>query len=257
MYYEQVRSSKSNYLKISPQVSENFVFPLHLHDSYEFICVEDGSLRVEINGFAFDVTKGYGALILPNQPHEFSTPEYSKSWLVIFSPDHIPEMKKLTSSKKPFCPVIKAENDRLRDDLLRAEKNPLRVRSILYELAARYFEGESAPQLAMDDGALVCRVVEYIDAHYKDPMTLEDMSTALGYSYRYMSGVVNRFFKQPLPKVVNRYRVNFACDLLANTDTEITQIALACGFGSMRSFNRNFKSVMEISPREYRNSKMR
>lgn len=255
MYYEQVRSSKSNYLKISPQESENFVFPLHLHDSYEFIYVEDGSLKVEINGFAFDVTKGHGAFILPNQPHEFSTPEYSKSWLVIFSPDHLPEMKKLLSSKKLFCPVIKAENDRLRDDLLSAEKNPLRIRSILYELAARYFEGESAPYLAIDDGALVCRVVEYIDAHYKDSMTLEDMSVALGYSYRYMSGVVNRFFKLPLPRVVNRYRVNYACDLLVNTDMEITQIALTCGFGSMRSFNRNFKAVMGITPRDYRNEK--
>lgn len=255
MYYEQVRSSKSNYLKISPQVSENFVFPLHLHDSYEFIYVEDGSLRVEINGFAFDVSKGYGAFILPGQPHEFSTPKYSRTWLVIFSSDHLPEMKKLTSSKGLFCPVIKVMRQNFRIDMLSSKENKLRIRSILYELAAQYFEGESAPYLAMDDGAPVCRVVEYIDNHYMEPMTLEDMSSALGYSYRYMSGVVNRFFKQPLPRVVNRYRVNFACDLLVNTDMEITQIALTCGFGSMRSFNRNFKTVMGITPRDYRNEK--
>ena len=139
--------------------------------------------------------------------------------------------------------------------MLSAEKNKLRIRSILYELAAQYFEGESAPYLVMDDSALVCRVVEYIDNHYMEPMTLEDLSTALGYSYRYMSGVVNRFFKLPLPRVVNRYRVNYACDLLTNTNTEITQIALICGFGSMRSFNRNFKAVVGISPREYRSEK--
>ena len=255
MYYEQIRSSQTNYFKISPKENENSVFPLHLHDSYEFIFVEDGLLRVEINGFSFDVTKGHGAFVLPGQPHEFSTPKYSRSWLVIFSSDHLPEMKKLTSSKGLFCPVIKVLRQNFRSDMLSAEKNKLRIRSILYELAAQYFEGESAPYLVMDDSALVCRVVEYIDNHYMEPMTLEDLSTALGYSYRYMSGVVNRFFKLPLPRVVNRYRVNYACDLLTNTNTEITQIALICGFGSMRSFNRNFKAVVGISPREYRSEK--
>jgi len=145
----------------------------------------------------------------------------------------------------------------LKDRLCNVQDRPLRIRSALYELAALYCEGEEAPEVAGEDGALVCRVVEYIDSHYTEDITLEKIARTLGYSYRYMSGVINRFFGQPLPKVINRYRVNYACDLLLNTEEEITGISLLCGFGSVRNFNRNFKAVMGVSPREYRNENLR
>ena len=252
MFYQNQHFGISEYF--CKETGENFSFPSHMHHSFEVIVIFEGKMSVTVAETDYELSSGEGVLIFPEQIHSLKS-EKSKHSLVIFSSDHLPEMKKLTSSKGLFCPVIKVLRQNFRSDMLSAEKNKLRIRSILYELAAQYFEGESAPYLVMDDSALVCRVVEYIDNHYMEPMTLEDLSTALGYSYRYMSGVVNRFFKLPLPRVVNRYRVNYACDLLTNTDTEITQIALICGFGSMRSFNRNFKGVVGISPREYRSEK--
>lgn len=257
MYYEQIRSINNNYYFISHKMNENFSFPLHLHENYELVFVEEGVLSVEINHCLFNVTKGEGALILPNQPHKFSTHGYSRSWIAIFSSDYIPELKKITSAKRSFNPVIRINEPNLHDKMCNVQQDPLRIRSVLYELAALYCDGEEEPQLAMEDGTLVCRVVEYINSHYTEPITLEDIARALGYSYRYMSGVVNRFFGQSLPKVVNRYRVNYACDLLLNTETEITMISLLCGFGSVRNFNRNFKTVMGVSPRKYRNEKLR
>ncbi|MBQ9922854.1 MAG: helix-turn-helix transcriptional regulator [Clostridia bacterium] len=257
MYYEQIRSVTNNYFFVSRKVNENFNFPLHLHGNYELIYVEDGVLSVEINHCLFNVKKGEAAFILPNQPHKFSSHEYNRSWLAIFSSDHIPELKKLTSGKRRFHPVIKINDPHLKDRLCNVQDSPLRIRSALYELAALYCEGEEAPEVAGEDGALVCRVVEYIDSHYTEDITLEKIARTLGYSYRYMSGVINRFFGQPLPKVINRYRVNYACDLLLNTEEEITGISLLCGFGSVRNFNRNFKAVMGVSPREYRNENLR
>ncbi len=255
MFYEQHDLSDKNYLKISANINENFSFPLHLHKNCEFIYVEEGILRVGINGCSFDVKSGEGAFILPDQPHEFSTPEHSKSWLAIFSADHIPELNPITGisgAKKFFSPVIRPAHPDLREVLHKAAGNPFRLRSILYEFAALYFEGEPAPEITMEDGALVCKIVEYINAHYTKKLTLLKMSQDLGYSYRYMSGIVNNFFKCTLPQVVNRYRVNYACKLLSDTSEEITEIALLCGFGSIRNFNRSFKAMMGVCPHEYR-----
>ncbi len=255
MFYEQKHSSNKNFIRINQGLSKNFNFPLHLHENYEFIYVEEGFMRVGINGCDFDVKSGEGAFILPNQPHEFFTPEFSKSWVVIFSADHISELKNITGLKTMFSPVIRPTFPDLHKRLIEVQNNPLRLRSVLYELAALYAEGAPAPQLAMGDGALVCRVVEYIDAHYKEQITLEEMARDLGYNYRYMSGVVNRFFRLTFPKVVNRYRVNHACKLLSDTDEGVTEIALLCGFGSIRNFNRCFKTVTGVSPQEYRAKK--
>ena len=255
MFYEEKHSANNDHFQLSRQEIVDFKFPLHLHKSYEFIYVTEGLLQVAIGDHTFDVMAGEYAFILPNQPHGYDTPNFSRSKIGIFSPDYIPELARLTAEVTPFHPIIKRARPSLYDELLCAEASPLRVRSVLYELAALYAEGESAPYLAVTDGELVCRIVKYIEAHYAEPMSLEDLARALGYSYRYMSGVVNRFFKLPLPKVVNRYRVNYACKMLSGTNTEITEVALLCGFGSMRNFNRCFKMITGLSPREYRKEK--
>ena len=255
MFYEEKHSAKKDFFSISQGDNTNFAFPLHLHENYEFFFVEEGALSVEINGISYKVTSHEGAFILPNQPHAYSTPEYSKTWGAIFSPDHIPELKKTVASKGYLYPIIRIEGRDIKSELIRCKNHPLRLRALLYELAAIYADGEPSRELSSVDSDTVGKLVCYIDAHYTEQMTLEDVSLALGYSYRYMSGIVNRFFGLSLPQTVNRYRVKYACQLLSDGKTEITEIALICGFGSMRSFNRNFKEIMGITPREYRMSK--
>ena len=252
MFYEEKHSAKKDNFTITQSYNINFDFPLHLHDNYEFFFVEEGVLTVEINGSCYEVKAHEGAFILPNQPHAYSTAEYSKTWGAIFSPDHIPELKKTVASKGQFFPIIRLDDRDIKNELMGYKNNPLRLRSLLYELAAIYTEGEQLKLNNPSDSDTVSKLVTYIDAHYAEQITLEDVSLALGYSYRYMSGVINKFYKLSLPQVVNRHRVAYACKLLSDTKTDITEIALICGFGSMRSFNRNFKEVMGITPREYR-----
>ena len=64
MFYEQAHSSNKDYMKTSASINVNFAFPLHLHENCEFIYVEEGCLRVGINGVSFDVREGEGAFIL-------------------------------------------------------------------------------------------------------------------------------------------------------------------------------------------------
>ena len=253
MFYEEKHSAKKDFFSITQSFNNNFNFPLHLHENYEFFLVEEGGMQVEICGNHYDLKPHEGALILPNQPHAYLTAEHSISWGAIFSPDLIPELKRIVSAKGYFSPIIRFGERDIKAELMKNKSNPLKLRSLLYELAAIYTDGEPAPRLSSSDSDTVGKLVSYIDAHYTEQLTLEDLSLALGYSYRYMSGVINKFFRKPLPQVVNRYRVSYACKLLTDSKTDISEIALTCGFGSMRSFNRNFKAVMGLTPREYRN----
>ena len=252
MFYERKNSSGKNHIHMSENIGKDFNFPIHLHENYEFIFVCEGMMRINVSGNAFDVHAGQGALILSNQPHELITPEHSEHWLVIFSPDHIPELKKLVQTNGLRHPVITFGEDPLREAFEQASGDPLLTRSVLYRIASAYYNGEPCQRLECGDDSLVCRIVDYIDNHYTEQMSLLSMSKALGYNYRYMSGVVNRFFGQPLPNVVSSYRVKHACELLENTDLEITDIALSSGFGSLRSFNRCFRSITGHTPKEHR-----
>ena len=252
MFYEQKHSSNRDHLFISQRISQNASFPLHLHENFELIYVEEGALQTEIDGCTYQVTSGEGALVLPNQPHSFHTPSYSRSWVLIFSGDHLPELKKQISAQKLFSPIISPKLPDLFQRIHDAKANSFRLRSILYELAAIYVEGEPATPQATEDGTIVSKIIDYIHSNFTEQITLEKMAQDLCYSYRYLSGIINRFFKLTLPQVVNRYRINYACDLLLNSNEDVTKIALQCGFGSIRNFNRSFKEIMGTSPQKYR-----
>jgi len=235
-----------------PNMHIDFTWPLHIHKNYEFIFVEEGALIAEINGFEYKLCKGEGAFILSNQPHRYTTPEHSKSWTVIFSPDVIPELKQIVK-KCPFSPIIRLNDPDIRAKLLKYNNNPLRMRSMLYDLAAIYCEGVPAPHLISDDGDVTIKIIQYISDHYAEPLTLKEISHSLGYNYRYISGIVNKLYKMPFPSIINSHRIHRSCALLDKGENTITEISMLCGFGSTRSFNRNFKSIMGITPKEYIN----
>lgn len=51
---------------------------------------------------------------------------------------------------------------------------------------------------------------------------------------------------------VNKYRVQYASELLKNSDDDITQIGMKCGFTTIRNFNLVFKKEKGQTPKEYR-----
>ncbi len=51
---------------------------------------------------------------------------------------------------------------------------------------------------------------------------------------------------------VNQYRIAYAEQLLLSTRLSVTEIAEACGFSTIRSFNREFLRSKTVSPSEFR-----
>ena len=57
---------------------------------------------------------------------------------------------------------------------------------------------------------------------------------------------------EPLNSLLTRMRLKHACDLLENTDKKLEVIAQESGFGSSRTFFRQFKSEYNMTPNVYR-----
>ena len=64
----------------------------------------------------------------------------------------------------------------------------------------------------------------------------------------------SRFFKRisgmTFSMYLNHIRVNRAIDLINNTDLSMTEIAMTCGFETIRNFNRVFRQITGYAPRE-------
>ena len=247
MFYEYQRSVGENYLRVRKDGSENLNFPLHLHKSFELVCVEKGTLTVHIAGEDHTLRANEMAIIFPGQLHAFSSPERNRSRICIFSADYLPDLE------AGHTPLLREAQDFM-DRLYENRHQRFAVKALLYGMAAKYVQGAPYRAPESENDNLICRVVQYIEAHYFEPISLQGMAEELGYNYRYLSGVVNRCFKTGFPKVVNRFRVDLACRLLKKENSSITEVAGQCGFDSLRNFNRCFKEITGKTPREYRRS---
>jgi AraC-like DNA-binding protein len=92
----------------------------------------------------------------------------------------------------------------------------------------------------------------YIRENYFRPISLEKIARVAK-----MNPVAfSRFFKENsgtgFVEYLNRTRTNKACYLLRETDFQVQEIALECGFGSISNFNKQFRKSEGISPKNYR-----
>ena len=69
---------------------ENFYYVPHMHRHPELIYVHTGEVIVKTNEQQEYIRQGEFALILPNQIHEYITPEHSLVDVCIFSQDYAP-----------------------------------------------------------------------------------------------------------------------------------------------------------------------
>ena len=81
---------------------------------------------------------------------------------------------------------------------------------------------------------------------------LEDVASEARMSAKSFS----RFFKKNTGKAfvpyVNELRIGLACRKLIETDASIAEICYGSGFNNLSNFNRRFKEVKGLSPRELR-----
>jgi transcriptional regulator GlxA family with amidase domain len=96
------------------------------------------------------------------------------------------------------------------------------------------------------------RILRYISEHYTDNLSLGKMARDLGYDERYLSRCFHRIIPLHFSRYVNQLRVETAIELLQRSDRSLSEIALECGFGSIRSFDRVFAEVTGKAPREFR-----
>ena len=117
-----------------------------------------------------------------------------------------------------------------------------RDRAVLDTPSARF--GQKAEQLKP--------ALEYIETHYGQGITLEELARLTGMSPKYFC----RFFKSATGKTpleyINEYRTERACVLLSETDMTLSEISHAVGFDDPNYFSRSFKKARGMSPSKYR-----
>ena len=91
----------------------------------------------------------------------------------------------------------------------------------------------------------------YIDEHYKDDISLEQMSQLFGVSPYYFSKLFKAEMQINFLDYVTNLRINKAKDLLEIGDMTIKEIGVEVGYPDPNYFTRIFKKNVGVTPTEY------
>jgi AraC-like DNA-binding protein len=111
------------------------------------------------------------------------------------------------------------------------------------------------------------RLAGKIDAYmesvrpYKNPdLSLIGFAKGLGLSPKKVSQILSEAYGTNFYRFINRYRVRDSMALLESRGSRgrtILEILYSVGFNSKSTFNAAFKEIAGVSPREYRQNRMR
>lgn len=97
-------------------------------------------------------------------------------------------------------------------------------------------------------------VRRYIDLHFKEPLTLDQLSEEAHINKYYLSHAFKREYGvSPINYLISR-RIEESKYLLAETDLSMSQIAQLLGFSSLSYFSQVFRKTQGVSPMEFRQS---
>ena len=256
LFYQSDNSSKHEHLVVFSYV--DFEFLPHLHRDLEFVLVLEGEMVYATSNCKGVIAEGDIALFLPNQIHSFHTPEHSKCVVVNFSVGYVSAfLRKINGKIGAKCDYHAGESlaNYLIDLYIRQPKEKLdylTVKASCYAVCAQYAQDIELIAASEDNGDVLHRILTYINENYTENISLQSMSTAIGYNEDYLSHFFRKTIGLPFRAYVNLLRIDHACQLIEQGEFSISNIALECGFQNIRSFNRAFKQIMEETPMEYK-----
>ncbi len=98
------------------------------------------------------------------------------------------------------------------------------------------------------------RAKDLADAHYADPLSVDDLAAAAGLSRAHFSREFRVAFGETPHAYLLTRRLERAAALLRNTDRSISDVCFSVGLQSIGSFTTSFKNAFGVTPAAYRAS---
>lgn len=240
----------------------NYIFSPHLHNQIEVVYVLSGNCVITIEDISYIAESGDLVLIFPYQLHNFSDSRDCELIVQVFEPDYATEFIPYLGKYVPQNPFLKNLPDDCIDALKKSEyyftseTNNRIARSYVSLYMSFIYEKISFKSAsAFTYHSILHSLLIYIDSHITKELSLDILARELNVTKYYISRLFNLQLHTTYSQYINHLRLEYAVNLLKNTDMTISTIAYESGFECERSFFRVFKNTMKITPLQYRKKK--
>ena len=234
--------------------------------SYLFFMVTSGSGKLMYDGADYKLVPGTCVFINCHKPYAHTTdPDHlwKLSWCHFYGPTLASVYDKYCErGGRPVFVTPEATGDKMRDalndlmlisrsaDYLRDMKINEKLSSLLTLIMAESWHPESRAKT--QKRVSVIEVKKFLDSHYSDRITLDDLSKQFYIDKFYLTKAFKNQFGLPVSSYIQNVRVTKAKQLLRFTDKTVEEIGAETGMDNPAYFSRVFKNIEGVSPRKYR-----
>jgi AraC family transcriptional regulator, dual regulator of chb operon len=244
----------------------------HRHDFYELFFIVKGKALHRVNGKNEVIEEGTLVFIRPDDIHSYEkydpegfelinlafTESTLKSLMNYFG-EGFNSSRLIKSSYPPELKLPQIEKELLisrfnsLNTLSRKEKNRIKTefRILLAEIFSRYFDDTKEEKHA-NIPQWIIKLREEMEEKENFSSGIKRMYELSGRSAEHLSRIFKKYFDETPTDFIRHLRLNYAANMLTNSDEEITSIAMDSGFENLSHFYHLFKKQFKTSPKEFR-----
>ncbi len=251
--------------------SKSHDFNSHIHKCYEIIHIINGNMLYNVEGRSYIVSDGDIIMTKPQEHHSFSFTTqciYKREFLHVYPGilDKYPELKDKLNSRKPghynhipnklvkkycidsiFSQIKKYCIDIIPETDFIVCTCAIQLLTIINAVA----NAENLPKSNYFSNTKSDVLRSYIDKHYAENITLEDVAAAVYMSPSYTSRIFKKETGMNIKEYINLRRINMAKNLIME-GRKATAIYNDCGFNDYSTFYRAFTRCTGVTPEEFK-----
>ena len=256
--------------------------PEHTHEFIEIIYITEGSCVHTINGVSYNVKHGDMLFINYGSVHSFESDDCFSYVNVCFSPEMLGD--KIITRDNAFSLLCLTAFDEMRSEsdggvisfsegerkelenifeyMLREKKEGLPEWSKILE---NYLNIVVTKMLRKAHGSLELHSIntvweelsEYIDQNLGNELSLSSLAEKCFYNPSYFSRIFKKKFGVSLVEYVARKRLDYAIELLGDSELSVDEISSKAGFSDRSKFYYAFSKYIGGTPTDYRKQKVK
>lgn len=248
----------------SPEVKE---YPLHWHNAYEIIMPSENSFTVTVDNQEYILNENDILIIPPGALHSLRA-QQGRRIIMLCDNGMINNNPALNEINIIFSNTVWINNDydigfisslnSIINSMLRIyNEQPPFCETILFNHLLSFLikigadEKNTSEKNKTTNSDKLTLIKKYIDSFYTEPITLDSLAAAIGYSKFYLSRILSGSGVS-FTDMLNERRIKAAESMLHDRSRPITRIAMDSGFTSITTFNRIFLKIKGCTPTRFR-----
>jgi len=250
-----------------------YIMALHWHREFEIVHVISGKLELTLDNITYEMYEGDFAFIECGSLHK-GTPFDCVYECTVFDLNML-RSKTKESVDSYLMPIINSSVSitslhHSKDNALsiavsnlfavlkeKKEFYELEVTTLLFKIFLELYKTDSIKEISKNrksshQNKIIIELIDYIEVHFAEQITLEQLSKISGLSEKYLCKFFKAHTDQTPTEYINNIRINNACHEMRHLGRSVTEAAYNTGFNNLSYFSKVFKNFKGVTPKQYK-----